>query len=146
MRITSLQLKTAHRQLAVRRRVPEERPENSPAFQRRVRSGLGSSHEGTAEPLPQIPPVVFDAMILEQCQELYLAGTVRCIWKTDFGWLCEPATLGSFSLPALPDAVIDSFVARVSAPSGVAVEVKIDKAGSGFALPWPASFTGFLLE
>lgn len=62
-----------------RSRSPEGRPENSPAFQRRVPVAVETSPEGTAESFPQIALFVFDAMLLQQREELFLESHLAVV-------------------------------------------------------------------
>jgi len=84
--------------------------------------------------------------VSDGADNIYLAGTVRCIWQTDVGWVCESATLDRFELPTLPEAAYDTFVAKLTDPSSVTVALTAARVDSGLVLSWPAAVTGFVLE
>jgi ECF sigma factor len=84
------------------------------------------------------------SVVCDGSGNIYAVGDVRCIYRDGLVF-CDPGLLGSFALPPQTDGSLDFFVARLTDPAAVAVELKIARTVSGVALSWPVQATNYLL-
>jgi len=87
-------------------------------------------------------------VVCDRVGNAYVAGTIGCS-LINGAWVCFEGMLGSFPLNMLfpGDAYTkDVFVARLSNPDAVAVELSIARTASGVALSWPVQATNYVLE
>lgn len=88
-------------------------------------------------------------VVCDRAGNAYVAGAIGCS-VINGAWVCFEGMLSSSPLnmlfPGDAYSAKDVFVARLTDPDAVAVELSIARSASGLTLSWLASLTGFGLE
>jgi hypothetical protein len=84
-------------------------------------------------------------VLCDRSGNIYTGGDMRCVYQNG-SYVCEAGLLGAFPLPPPTEGTTDIFVARLTDPKAIVVELEFARTASGLVLSWPVDATNYVLE